>query len=60
MNTVVIAHMLSERNVAPRTEGGIDPLGLAAIADRLDLTWVPVLNNGERSLRPLCSLRLHK
>ena len=42
--------VLSERDEAPGTEGGIDPLGLAAIADRLGTKLVPGVR--ERQLHP--------
>ena len=41
MGLTLMAPVLSERDVAPGTEGGIDPLGLAAIADRLGTKLVP-------------------
>ena len=56
MNTVVMAPMLSERDVAPGTEGGIDPLGLAAIADRLGTRLVPGVRERQRHPRFLTAI----
>ena len=50
MSTVLLAPLLSERDAAAGTEGGIDPLGLAAIADRLGSVLVPGVR--ERQLHP--------
>ena len=41
MSLIAMAPVLSERDEAPGTEGGVDPLGLAAIADRLGTKLVP-------------------
>jgi|GEM_PF-396732 len=50
MTFTVMAPRLSERDEASGTEGGIDPLGLAAIADRLGTLLVPGVR--ERQLHP--------
>lgn len=50
MQTISMVPRLSERDDAPGTEGAIDPLGLAAIADRLGTRLVPGVR--ERQLHP--------
>ena len=50
MRLMAMVPVLSERDEAPGTEGGIDPLGLAAIADRLGTKLVPGVR--ERQLHP--------
>lgn len=50
MSLMAMVPVLSERDEAPGTEGGIDPLGLAAIADRLGTKLVPGVR--ERQLHP--------
>ncbi len=50
MQTVLMVPRLSERDEALGTEGAIDPLGLAAIADRLGTKLVPGVR--ERQLHP--------
>ena len=47
---MAIVPVLSERDEAPGIEGGIDPLGMAAIADRLGTKLVPGVR--ERQLHP--------
>ncbi len=50
MQTVLMVPRMSERDDALGTEGAIDPLGLAAIADRLGTKLVPGVR--ERQLHP--------
>ncbi len=50
MSLMAMVPVLSERDDAPGTEGGIDPLGLSAIADRLGTKLVPGVR--ERQLHP--------
>ena len=56
MGLTLMAPVLSERDVAPGTEGGIDPLGLAAIADRLGTRLVPGVRERQQHPRFLTAM----
>lgn len=56
MGLTLMAPVISERDVAPGTEGGIDPLGLAAIADRLGTRLVPGVRERQQHPRFLTAM----